>query len=130
VARAVEFSVELSGSFGESVARVVIILLGFEVPELQVVFQDAEGNIETDFFWRGVRLAGEFDGKVKYSRQEYTGGDPTEVLWREKRREDRLRRMVAGVLRITWDDVMHPARLERLLVDAGVPRAIAPARRA
>jgi hypothetical protein len=130
VARAVECSVELSGSFGESVARVVIILLGFEVPELQVVFRDAEGKIETDFFWRGVRLAGEFDGKVKYSRQEYTGGDPAEALWREKRREDRLRRMVSGVLRITWDDVMHPARFERLLVDAGVPRAIAPARRA
>ena len=130
VSRAVEYSVELSGSFGESVARVTIILLGFEAPELQVVFRDDEGKIETDFFWRAVRLAGEFDGKVKFTRQEYTHGDPVDVLWREKRREDRLRRLVTGVLRITWDDVRHPARLERLLLDAGVPRTGASARRA
>lgn len=130
VTRAVEYSVELSGSFGESIARVTIILLGFEAPELQVVFRDAEGRIETDFFWRKVGIAGEFDGKVKYMRQEYTHGDPVDVLWREKRREDRLRRMVAGVLRITWDDVARPARLERLLLDAGVPRTGAFARRA
>lgn len=122
VARAVEWSVELSGSFGESIARVTIVLLGFEAPELQVEFRDEEGLIVTDFLWRRAGVAGEFDGKVKFTRQEYTDGDPVAVLWREKRREDRLRRRVSRVLRVTWDDVRHPARLERMLLDAGVPR--------
>ncbi len=25
----------------------------------------------------------EFDGKVKYQSEEYTGGDPSQVVWRE-----------------------------------------------
>lgn len=129
VMRTIEWSVEESGSFGESIARVTIVLLGFEAPELQVRFTDAEGLIIVDFFWRAVMLAGEFDGKIKFSRDEYTGGDPVGVLWREKRREDRLRRLGPRVLRITWDDVMHPARLERMLIEAGVPRVRSSARR-
>lgn len=76
----------------------------------------------TDFWWRSVNVASEFDGKQKYTRQEYTGGDPGEVVWREKKREDRLRRQVRGIVRILTSDVKHPARLERLLLDAGIPR--------
>jgi hypothetical protein len=118
----VGFGTSLSGSYGESTARAVIHLLGFEAPELQVPFRDAQGRMDTDFFWRGVRVAGEFDGKQKYTRDEYTAGDPREVLWREKKREDRLRRLVLGVVRILTSDVKHPPSLERLLLDAGVPR--------
>ncbi len=112
----------LSGSFGESTARVVIHLLGFLAPELQTELRDAEGQMFTDFWWRSVNVASEFDGKQKYTRQEYTGGDPGEVVWREKKREDRLRRQVRGIVRILTSDVKHPARLERLLLDAGIPR--------
>jgi predicted transcriptional regulator of viral defense system len=120
--RALALATELSGSPGESMARVGIHLLGFEAPELQVRFSDAEGAIFPDFYWRGVSIAGEFDGKAKYTRAEYTGGDPGEVAWREKKREDRLRRQVRGVVRILSEHVAQPARLEALLVDAGVPR--------
>jgi hypothetical protein len=116
------FGTSLSGSYGESTARAVIHLLGFEAPELQVAFRDAEGRMDADFFWRSVRVAGEFDGKQKYTRQEYTDGDPGEVVWREKKREDRLRRQVNGVVRILTSDVKHPRSLERLLLDAGIPR--------
>lgn len=118
----VGFGTSLSGSYGESTARAVIHLLGFKAPELQVTFRDAQGRMDTDFFWSHVRVAGEFDGKQKYTRNEYTAGDPGEVLWREKRREDRLRRLVHGVVRILTSDVKHPQSLERLLLDAGVPR--------
>jgi hypothetical protein len=118
----VTFSTDLSDSFGESKARAVIHLLGFAPPELQVVFVDRQGMITPDFLWREIMLAGEFDGKVKYSRAEYTKGDPGEVAWREKRREDRLRAMGPGVVRMLSEHVENPQRLERLLLDAGVPR--------
>ncbi|MEP6843204.1 MAG: type IV toxin-antitoxin system AbiEi family antitoxin domain-containing protein [Pseudolysinimonas sp.] len=117
-----DLSTELSGSPGESKARVAVHLLGFEAPELQVRFVDAEGEMFPDFFWRGVAVAGEFDGKAKYSREEYSGGDPTEVLWKEKKREDRLRRQVRGIVRILSEHVAQPRRLEALLTEAGIPR--------
>jgi hypothetical protein len=121
--RVIEAATAVSGSFGESMARGVIIELGFQVPELQVEFRDAEGAMYPDFFWRGIRTAGEFDGKAKYSREEYTGGDPAQVVWREKKREDRLRRHVSGLVRILTEHVTNPPALARLLAEAGVPRA-------
>lgn len=120
--RALAFSTDVSDSVGESEARARIHLLGFETPELQRVFLDDLGRIETDFYWPSVDVAGEFDGKVKYAREEYTHGDPAEVVWREKRREDRLRRMVSGVVRFSTSDVRSPVVLARLLSQAGIPR--------
>jgi len=120
--RCIGFSTSLSDSFGESTARAVIHLLGFEPPELQVEFVDAEGRIEPDFFWRAVRKAAELDGKAKYTRSEFTHGNPGEVVWREKKREDRLRAMEGGVTRILTEHVEAPVRLERMLLHAGVPR--------
>ncbi|WP_167050486.1 hypothetical protein [Salinibacterium sp. ZJ77] len=112
-----------SESFGESMARAVIRRLGFEAPELQARFVDDQGEIRTDFFWRGVSVVAEFDGKVKYTRPELTGGDPASVVWREKLREDRLRRQVRTVVRFSWDDVRDPRRVARLLDTAGVSRS-------
>ena len=120
--RCVEFSTSLSDSFGESTARAVIHLLGFEAPELQVEFFDSHGRMEPDFYWRSVRKAAEFDGKSKYTRAEYTLGNPGEVVWREKKREDRLRAMEVGVTRILTEHVEAPARLDRMLLNAGIPR--------
>lgn len=120
--RAIDFSTSLSDSYYESRARATMELLGFDAPELQRTFTDAEGDIETDYFWPGVRVAGEFDGEVKYRDERYNRGDPAKVFWNEKRREDRLRRMVRGVVRLLAADVDSPRRLEKLLVDAGIPR--------
>jgi len=120
--RCVAFSTHLSDSFGESKARAVIHLLGFDAPELQVEFFDARGEMEPDFFWRSVRKVAEFDGKAKYTRAEYTLGNPGEVVWREKKREDRLRAMEVGITRILTEHVEAPARLERMLLDAAIPR--------
>jgi len=120
--RVAGFATPLSDSFGESRCRAVIHLLGFETPELQVEFRDERGAMYPDFFWRGVRAAAEFDGKQKYTRDEFTQGDPAQVVWREKKREDRLRRQLQGFTRILSSDVDHPERLAALLDDAGVPR--------
>jgi hypothetical protein len=67
-------------------------------------------------------VIGEFDGKQKYTRNEYTGGNPGEVAWKEKKREDRLRALGCGVVRILTEHVMNPPALARMLVAAGIPR--------
>ncbi|MGV3713935.1 type IV toxin-antitoxin system AbiEi family antitoxin domain-containing protein [Pseudolysinimonas sp.] len=116
------FSTSLSDSVGESETRAAIHVAGFETPELQRRWVDAEGAIETDYYWESVDAAGEFDGKVKYTRDDYTGGDQADVVWREKLREDRLRRQVRTVLRLVTRDVRDRVVLARLLAGAGIPR--------
>jgi hypothetical protein len=120
--RVVSFATSLSDSFGESRCRATIHLQGFEPPQLQVEFRDELGSMYPDFYWPSTRTAAEFDGKQKYTRDEFTSGDPVEAVWREKKREDRLRRQVNGVARLLTADVLSPDRLSRLLVDAGVHR--------
>jgi hypothetical protein len=124
--RIVEFSTHLSDSVGESEARAAIHQVGFQVPVLQHSWRDAEGAMESDFYWESVDTVGEFDGKVKYTRDEFTHGDPSAVVWREKRREDRLRRLASGVIRLVTEEVRNPLVLARLLTDAGIPRAHGP----
>jgi len=120
--RAIDFSTSLSGSIGESDARAVMYQLGYPRPQLQVRFSDAEGDIFPDFYFAEDDAAVEFDGKAKYTRDEYTKGDPAEVVWREKKREDRLRRQVRTVVRILFEDVRSPLLLQRKLADAGIRR--------
>lgn len=126
LARVVEFATALSDSPYESMARAVMAELGFPSPELQCRFRDEDGIIRPDFFWRRWGVAGEFDGRSKYTRDEYTRGDPAAVVYREKLREDRLRRFpeVRTVVRFGSDEVDHPWKLARLLVDAGLPRGV------
>jgi len=116
------FSTSLSDSFGESSARAWIYVLGFEVPQLQVRITDEFGDIFPDFTWLSVNSHGEFDGKQKYTRNQYTAGDPGEVVWQEKKREDRMRRRSRGVFRILTWHLSHPEQLTILLTEAGIPR--------
>lgn len=120
--RAVSFATSLSDSFGESQARVGIYQLGFDAPELQAKFVDAEGRMLADFYWRDRKQIVEFDGKVKFTRQEFSRGDPGDVAWREKVREDRLRALGCGVTRVLASHLADPAELDRMLRAAGIPR--------
>ncbi|MFD1717168.1 hypothetical protein [Georgenia deserti] len=107
-------------SVGESLTRAQMYLLGVPVPELQVEFRDEEGRIgRVDFWWADRRLVGEFDGRAKYGAD---GGDPGETVWREKRREDRLRQHpeVNDVLRWIWAEAHDQARFSRVLGRAGL----------
>ena len=122
VHRALDFSSPLSDSVGESECRAAIHLAGFETPELQRRWHDADGWMESDYYWGSVDCAGEFDGKVKYTRDDLTDGDPSRVVWREKRREDRLRRQVSGVVRLVTEEVRQPLVLARILDEARIPR--------
>lgn len=101
-----------SESPGESLSRVVLWRQGVPSPDLQVEIHDEDGLAgRVDFGWRAQRVVGEFDGRVKYGRDHARGGDPAEELWREKLREDRLRRAGWMVVRWTWADLARPERL-------------------
>ncbi|KAA0918984.1 hypothetical protein [Dietzia sp. ANT_WB102] len=67
-------------------------------------------------------MAGEFDGRIKYSGRAVDGADPGEVVWREKLREDRLRDLGVVVIRWVWNDLFMPKRFEQLLL-GGLRRA-------
>jgi hypothetical protein len=76
----------------------------------------------TDFGWPQLGVFGEFDGAVKYGdRRAYQRNvDAREVLLREKRREDRIRRVARGFARWDWKIARDRAALGRLLESAGV----------
>jgi len=109
----------LSMSAGESLSRVQMFLLNLPKPELQKEIRDAAGLVGfVDFGWEGV--VGEFDGKVKYRVAEGASpADAGEIVWREKEREDRLRRQVR-VARWTWAIALDRARLGARLAEYGI----------
>lgn len=121
---AVEFATPLANRPGESMSRVRMHELGFAAPELQTVIRLPNGRTAiVDFYWPERRLAGEFDGRGKYEREEFTAGeDPGVVVWREKLREDQLRKVISGVTRWTWNIALSPAAFTRHLLEAGVRR--------
>jgi hypothetical protein len=81
-------------------------------PELQYHVLDRHGELIgiTDFAWPECGLLGEFDGKAKYLRYLRPGEDPGDAVFREKQREDRLRRVTGwSMVRLTWADLSDPA---------------------
>ena len=89
----------------ESFGRVQILTSGLPAPELQVEVWDDDGFIgRVDAWYDEAAVAIEFDGAVKYA-DPWRGRTPAEVLWDEKRREDRLRATGARPLRWTMGDV-------------------------
>jgi hypothetical protein len=125
-ARAVpEFSDPASESPGESMSRANIHLLGFAPPVLQHRIADRDGEFaRTDYCWPEANLAGEFDGQGKYLRgAEESGLSAGDIVLREKKREDRIRRTGIGVVRWDWRDAKDLRVLRRILTEAGVPRA-------
>jgi len=73
---------------------------------------DAHGRLVgiTDFAWPDHRLLGEFDGKEKYARFLRPGEQPGDAVFREKRREDELRRVTGwAMVRVVWADLYRRA---------------------
>ena len=108
-----------SGSAGESLSRLQMFRANLPRPTLQEKFVDDAGLIGvTDFGWEG--LIGEFDGKLKYRvPEEATAREAGEIVWREKKREDRLRRH-RPVARWTWATALTTATLARHLIGHGL----------
>lgn len=124
---AIAFADGLAESPGESLSRVRIFELGFEVPELQIAFDNIRGRTAiVDFYWRRIRKAGEFDGMSKYLRGAIVrdGEDPGLIVVEEKLREDALRRRaVDSVARWIWDEAISAATFRRFLLENDVPLA-------
>jgi predicted transcriptional regulator of viral defense system len=104
----------------ETRGRLALLFAGFPSPELQVEIHDGAGLIgRVDAWYEQAAVAVEFDGRVKYldPRDGTTAG---EVLWKEKRREDRLRDVGVRVVRVVNEDLGAPwpqkaARIRSLL---------------
>ncbi|MEA5153808.1 type IV toxin-antitoxin system AbiEi family antitoxin domain-containing protein [Raineyella sp.] len=106
---------------GESACRVVLASLGIPAPELQFEVRTARGALigRADFAWPQCRTLGEFDGRVKYLQlPRAQGEDPGQVVFREKRREDRLRAADWEVVRWTWEDLERPDLMRQELLKA------------
>ncbi len=118
----------LSESGGESKARASMIERGWRVPELQVeLFDPVEPGkpYRVDYLWRvGDRLIiGEFDGFIK-SEKAAAEGKLAKAQFDERQRESRLSMLDnCKVVRLCWDDLKEPTKLDRKLRVAGVPRA-------
>ena len=112
-------------SWLESAWRVRHVAAGLPVPQLQVeIWIDGRLGKVVDGWLPEAAIAIECDGKVKYT-DPYRGRDPGEVLWAEKRAEDRLRAVGIRVVRVVTPDVLGgwPALAARMrqLVAAPVP---------
>lgn len=98
--RVVELADALSESALESLGRARFVEHGLPPSEQQVLLGDARGPIgRVDHYWAQHRTVAEADGALKYA-------SPTD-LFREKRREDRLRDAGFEVVRYTWDEALR-----------------------
>lgn len=116
----VDFAEPGAMSVGESMSRVQMFRLNVPRPRLQVRVEDDVGLVGyCDFGWEGVM--GEFDGRTKYGVEEgATSEQVAEVLWREKRREDRIRATGRRMARWVWADAARPSQLVRILGAQGI----------
>lgn len=114
VREAVELSDGESDSPGETLTRLLLTELGLGRPQTQ--FGLTEGRRTA---WIDLRLGRhlvEFDGRVKYQRLDEGGLalSPSEVVWREKTRQDWLCGFKLGMSRVVWDDLWGQARATTL----------------
>jgi hypothetical protein len=89
----------------ETRGRLALLSAGLPRPELQVDIHDGAGFIgRVDAWYPDAAVALEFDGRVKYV-DPWNKTSPGEVLWQEKRREDRMRDVGVRVVRVVDEDL-------------------------
>jgi hypothetical protein len=111
--RVVAFADGTSESVGESRTRVLFRTHGLPTPELQVEIRDGGALVARVDFLLDDCLVGEFDGRVKYRLDGLVGGQLEDVLWMEKRRQDRIVGLGYEVERAVWGDLDRPAATAR-----------------
>ncbi|MCX6407909.1 MAG: type IV toxin-antitoxin system AbiEi family antitoxin domain-containing protein [Propionibacteriales bacterium] len=91
----------------ESLLRQACFEAGLPIPVTQYPVADDRGEVFawTDLGWPEHRHVGEVDGRRKYWRDLRPGEDASDVVVREKHREDRIRRRNFGVSRATFAEV-------------------------
>ena len=96
---------------GESRVLYLCYLYGLPAPEPQYKVRDGSGRLVAvvDFAWPELGLFLEFDGKIKYEKLLKDGESPSDVVVREKRREDLVRELTGWrCLRLVWADLERP----------------------
>ncbi len=112
-ARALDLSDGRAESPLETRGRLALLAAGLPRPDLQVDIHDEAGFVgRVDAWYEDAAVAVEFDGRVKYT-DPLTGSPSGEVLWTEKRREDRMRDVGVRVVRVVNDD-LGPAWAHRV----------------
>lgn len=96
---------------GESLMRYVCLQGSLPRPDTQYVVRAEDGSFvaRSDLGWEEYRHVGEFDGMRKYWRDRRHGEDASDVVVREKVREDRIRALEHGMSRATWTEVLPDA---------------------
>lgn len=115
---------------GESRTDYLLWATGLPRPQAQFEICDHTGAViaRLDFAWpeHGVFL--EFDGRIKYQGLLREGESVTDVVLREKRREERVCEITGWrCIRITWSDLSAPDRLAArvsALLAVGPSRAV------
>jgi len=112
-------------------ARTSYLLWREHLPQAQPQYEvrDAVGNLigVVDFAWPEFGVFLEFDGRIKYDRLRRPGETLSEVILREKRREEQICAATGWVcIRIGWEDLDRPvttARRIRALLASRRPNA-------
>lgn len=94
----------------ESVSRLGMV--GLQPPphtQVELLSKDGRFLARVDFYWPDLGVAGEADGREKYTGQE---------LWREKRRQEALTDRGVVVQRWGWSEARRPAVLQANLLRA------------
>lgn len=113
---------------GESMARAIMIDLGFVPPDLQVEIYDPMNPARSwrvDFHWAlsdGGVVVGELDGKGKYMQGAVHDVVPAIAkLTQERVRESNINLTCTTVLRLSFAEAMDGGHMRRLLEKAGAP---------
>ncbi len=104
-------------SVGESRSSFLFWSQGLPLPQPQYEVNDGSTLVGvTDFAWPQYGLIVEFDGRLKYQKYLRPGEEPGDAVFREKQREDYIRRVTGWVvIRLVWADLGHPARTAAVL---------------
>jgi hypothetical protein len=108
-------------SVGETRVLWLLDQAGWPLPEPQHEVRDNSGRVfaRLDFAWPELGVWLEFDGRVKYEKLLAAGESVTDVVLREKKREETITALTGWrCVRITWDDLADPARLLQRIRDA------------
>jgi hypothetical protein len=96
---------------GESRTFYLCFARGLPLPEPQYEIYDDRGVLvaQVDFAWPELGVFLEFDGKVKYQKYLKEGESPSDVVVREKRREELVCELTGWrCIRVVWADLDRP----------------------
>jgi len=108
-------------SVGESRTFYLCYIHRLPMPEPQYEITDASGRVvaRVDFAWPELGVFLEFDGKVKYEKFLKEGERASDVVVREKRREELICRLTGWTcIRIIWADLGKPGQTAELIRQA------------